>query len=77
MLFLSHHSTSLPPICFALVLPNPSWSRNLYHSCNAASTVVPLGSTLPSAKSFRRFSKSFALDCASDQLRGSNDHLFW
>jgi hypothetical protein len=32
----------------------------LCHSCNAASTVVPLGSTLPSAKSFRRFSKSFA-----------------
>jgi hypothetical protein len=32
---------------------------------------------LPSAKSFRRFSKSLTLDWASDQLRVSKDHLGW
>src|ERR1035438_4603490 len=74
MLFFSHHSTSLPPISFALVLFNSFWSRNSYHSCTVASTVMPSGTTLPSAKSFRRFSKSLTLDCASDQLRVSKDH---
>ena len=75
--FFSHHSTSFSPICFALVLTNLFWSRNLYHSCNAASTVMPLGTTLPSVKSFRRFSSSLTFDCASDQLRVAKDHLFW
>src|SRR5437016_14470100 len=77
MLFFSHHSTSLPPISFALVLSNSFWSRNSYHSCTAASMVIPLGTILPSAKSFSRFSKSLTLDCASDQLRVSKAHLFW
>lgn len=61
---LTYQSTSLPPNCFALVLSNPFWSRNSYHSCNAASAVMPLVATLPSAKSLRRFSKSLTLDWA-------------